>query len=275
MALMAGAALFFSAMGMCYRVALQEGLPTPAAPFARGAITLVIILPWLLRVGVAGMVTRRPWLMAWRCAAGLVAFQCSMLALLLLPLADAVAIGQARPIWAICLAAVLLNEKLRRDRVVAALVGFAGVIVIADPGGHLSWGLAAAVGAGISGALVLISVKKLAPTDPAMRVIAWYAVASVVFWAPLTAWLWVTPSLGALLLLVVGTLCSVVGDYMVSSAARRADAGLLAPMEYVQIPSGAFWGWLVFSELPGWGLPLGVALMLGASLYLARSARQT
>ncbi len=269
---MVGASLLFSVMGACYRVALQEGLPTPAAPFARGVITLLIILPWLLRVGGAGMVTRRPWLMTWRCVAGLVAFQCSMLALLLLPLADAVAIGQARPIWAICLAALLLNEALRRDRVVAAAVGFLGVLIIANPGGHFSWGLVAAVGAGISGALVLISLKKLATTEPPMRIIAWYAIASTVCWAPLTAMLWVTPSWQAVGLLVFGTLMSVVGDYMVSMAARRAEAGLLAPMEYAQIPSGALLGWLVFSEMPGWGLPVGVALMLGASLYLARSA---
>ena len=65
---------------------------------------------------------------------------------------------------------------------------------------------------------------------------------------------------------------AVLGDWTASQAARRAEAGLLAPMEYVQIPSGILLGWAVFAETPGWTLPFGVALMLVATVHLARSA---
>ena len=277
MAMMAGAALCFSAMGIFYRLALQDGLPTPAAPFARGVFTLLMLLPWMARHGVAAaFLTRRPWLMTGRCAAGLVSFQSWMLALLLLPLADAVAIAQARPLWAIPLAALFLHERIRRDRVLAALVGFCGVLIIAQPGGQpgaaLSWGILAAVVAGLGGAMVFITVKLLSSTEPPMRVIAWYAASSLVIWGPVCAWLWVTPSWGAVGFLLTGSFCALGGDWLASSAARRAEAGLLSPMEYVQIPAGALFGWLIFAELPSEWLPLGVALMLSATLYLARMA---
>jgi len=272
MAFMVAASLCFSGMAVTYRAAMQEGLPTVAAPFARGVFSLIIIAPFLWRMGLLGLATRRPWVMAGRCGAGLFSFQCWMLALVLLPLADAVSIAQARPIWAIFLAALILGEALRRDRLGAALLGFVGVLVIAGPTGALSWGVLAAVGAGVGGALVLITFRALAPTEPPMRVIAWYAIASVVFWAPFVAWFWVTPSLSALLLLAGGSALAVLGDWTASQAARRAEAGLLAPMEYVQIPSGILLGWAVFAETPVWTLPIGVALMLLASLYLARSA---
>lgn len=273
--MMAGAALCFSGMGVCYRLALEEGLPTPAAPFARGIFTLLILIPWIARQGIAAaFLTRRPWLMTGRCAAGLVSFQSWMLALVLLPLADAVAIAQARPLWAIPLAALFLHERVRRDRVLAALVGFCGVLIIAQPGGALSWGVPAAVLAGVGGAMVFITIKLLSTTEPPMRVIAWYALSSLVIWGPVCAWLWVTPSWGAVALLLLGSLWALGGDWLASNAARRAEAGLLSPMEYIQIPAGALFGWLVFAELPGEWLPVGVALMLAATVYLARAARR-
>lgn len=271
MAFMVAASCCFAATAVCYRIALQEGLPTVFAPFARGAFSLVILAPWLVGTGWRGLVTRRPLVMLGRCAAGLFSFQCWMIALLLLPLADAVAVSQARPIWAIFLAWLLLRERLRRDRLLAALVGFLGVLVIVGPVGALSWGVLAAVGAGIGGALVLITFRALAPTEPPLRVVAWYAIASLVFWAPLCAWWWVTPSWTATGLLALGSLGAVAGDWLATQAARRAEAGLLAPTEYVQIPFGAFIGWAVFAEAPGWSLAMGAAIMLVATVYLARS----
>ena len=138
MAMMVGASLCFSGMGVCFRLAMQEGLPIAFVPFARSVFTLALMAPWLLRQGVAGMVTRRPWVMVARCAAGLVTFQSWMYALLLLPLADAVSIAQSRPLWAIPLAALFLSERVRGDRVLAALVGFCGVVIIAQPSGECS-----------------------------------------------------------------------------------------------------------------------------------------
>lgn len=272
MTMMVGASLCFSGMGVSFRLAMEEGLPTPFVPFARAVFTLLLMAPWLLRHGVTGMVTRRPGVMLARCAAGLVTFQSWMYALLLLPLADAISIAQSRPLWAIPLAALFLSERVRRDRVLAALVGFCGVLIIAQPGGTLSWGMPAALLAGVGGATVFITIKLLSATEPPMRVIGWYSVASLLVWGPVCAWVWVTPSFSSLALLLLGSGLALVGDWLAANAARRAEAGLLSPMEYIQIPSGAILGFVIFAELPNWGLPIGVALMLAATVYLARSA---
>lgn len=185
MAFMAAASPCFSGTAVTCRAAMQDGLPTIAAPFARGVFSLIIIAPFLWRMGLLGLATRRPWAMAGRCGAGLFSFRCRMLALMPPPPADAVSIAQARPIWAIFLAASILG---------AAPSGFLGVLVIAGPTGALSWGVLAAVGAGVGGALALITFRALAPPEPPMRVIAWHAIASVAFWAPFAAWFWVTPT---------------------------------------------------------------------------------
>jgi drug/metabolite transporter (DMT)-like permease len=263
-------------MGACFRAAMLDGLPVPLLPFARGAFTALMLLPWLLRSGFLDLRTRRPGLHLFRSAAGLTGFFLHMLAILWMPFADAVAVVQARPLWALPLAFLLLGEHVGRDRALAAALGFVGVLVILGPeglfAGEVGKGTAAAVGAGITGALVLIAIKQLSATEPPVRVVAWYAIASVIVWGPVSAAVWVTPSWTALALLLAGSVLAILGDFCASWAARRASVGLLAPMEYVQIPASAALGLVFFAEAPGWGLLWGTLIMVGATLYLARGA---
>jgi drug/metabolite transporter (DMT)-like permease len=272
MGLMLLCCLLFAAMGACFRAAMLEGLPIPLMPFARGAFTVLILLPWLLRGGYRDLGTRHPGLHLFRAAAGLVGFYLGMLAILLLPLADAVAIMHARPLWALPFAFLILGERIGWDRAIAAAVGFIGVVIIAGPDGEISVGTLAALAGGASGALVLISIKLLSATEPPSRVVAWYAIAAVVVWGPVSAFVWVTPSWTALALLLAGSVLAIAGDFCASWAVRRAPVGLLAPVEYAQIPASALLGFWFFAESPGWGLLWGTLVMVGATLYLARSA---
>ncbi|WBV42028.1 DMT family transporter [Pseudoroseomonas cervicalis] len=274
MGLMLLAALCGAGVNACYRAALREGLPVPLVPFARGLITLGFLLPWILRSGpLAALSTRRPRLHLARGAAGIATFLLQLIAILLLPLADAVAMMSARPLWVLPLAALLLHEKIRRDRALAAGIGFLGVLIIAQPGGSLSLGTPAALAAGLCSGLVLITFKALSATEPPARVVAWYAMISVLFWGPVSAFVWQTPSLFALLMLLGGTVFALGADLAASAAARRAEVGLLAPVEYAQIPASAAIGWAVYAERPGWELLAGTLAMLAATLYLVRRGR--
>lgn len=280
MGLMLACCLAFAGMGACFRAAMQDGLPVPLVPFARGAFTTLVMLPWLMRAGPSALHTRRPGAYLFRCGAGLVGFMMHMLAILWLPLADAVAIMHARPLWALPLAFLLLGEKVGWDRAIAAAIGFTGVLVIAGGqgglqgslGGEASAGTLAALLGGLTGALVLIAVKSLSSTEPPSRVVAWYAIASVAVWGPVSFFVWETPSLFAAIMLLAGSALAILGDFSASWAARRAPVGLLAPIEYVQIPASAVIGMLAFAERPGWELVWGTLIMVSATLYLARSA---
>lgn len=276
MGLMLACGLLFAGMGACFRGAMQEGLPVPLVPFARGLFTVLVMLPWVLKAGPQALATRRPGAHAFRCAAGLVGFLLHMLAILWLPLADAVAILHARPLWALPLAFLLLGERIGWQRAIAATVGFSGVIVIAIPQGAFqtapSPGLIAALAGGCSGALVLIAVKHLSSTEPPARVVLWYALVSVVVWGPISALVWETPSPLAAVLLLAGSILAILGDFCASWAARRAPVGLLSPIEYVQIPAAALIGFVAFAETRGWALLWGTLVMVVATLYLARSA---
>ena len=51
-------------------------------------------------------------------------------------------------------------------------------------------------------------------------------------------------------------------------AVRRAPAGLIAPLQYIEIVSATTLGFLVFGDFPdGWTM-VGIAIIVGAGLYV-------
>ena len=57
-------------------------------------------------------------------------------AVVLIPLSQLVALEFTNPIWVALLAPFLLGERLTRVRILAALIGFIGVVIVAEPGGR-------------------------------------------------------------------------------------------------------------------------------------------
>jgi drug/metabolite transporter (DMT)-like permease len=133
---------------------------------------------------------------------------------------------------------LFLSERVRRDRVLAALVGFCGVVIIAQPSGEWSWGMPAALLAGVGGATVFITIKLLSTTEPPMRVIGWYAVASLLVWGPVCALVWVTPSWWALAMLLLGSGLALMGDWLAANAARRGmTEGIVGSLFSARMPA--------------------------------------
>lgn len=56
--------------------------------------------------------------------------------------------------------------------------------------------------------------------------------------------------------------------YSLSQAYRSADAATVAPFEYVALPLAIMWGWLIWRDLLGSQVAIGIALIVGAGLYV-------
>jgi drug/metabolite transporter (DMT)-like permease len=201
----------------------------------------------------------------------------STLALSLIPLADAIALNQARPLWLLVIAVLFLGEKVGWRRPLAGLIGFAGVLVVAfgEDGAGVALGLnagtLAALAASISGAGVGAYVRRLASVgEPPFRVVFLYGVVSLVVWTVPSLAVWQTPTGAQAVLLLAAGLLAIGGDFLASHAARRAEASLLAPVEFVQVPLGALIGFFLFAERPGWPLFAGAGLMMLSVAYIAR-----
>ncbi|MEL6478574.1 MAG: DMT family transporter [Pseudomonadota bacterium] len=182
-----------------------------------------------------------------------------------IPLAQLVAIEFSNPIWVALLAPLMLSERLTRGGIVAAGLGFLGVLVVARPGvAPLEAGHLAALGAAIGFALTNIFTKRLSRTDTTLCILFWMTLSQMVMGflcalpGGITLFSWaMTPWV-----LFVG-LCGLTAHFSLTRALTLAPATLVAPMEFLRLPVIAFAAAILYGE------PLEVAVFLGAALILA------
>jgi drug/metabolite transporter (DMT)-like permease len=186
-------------------------------------------------------------------------------AVMLIPLSQLVALEFTNPIWVALLAPLLLSEPLTRARVFGALLGFLGVLVVAQPGqAPFEVGHAAALAAAVCFALNTIYTKQIMRYDSVLCVIFWMTlmqgVASLVLSLP--GGIPVPSAAVAPWILVVG-ITGLSAHYALTSALGYAPASVVAPMEFIRLPLIALVGMWVYGE------PLRLAVFLGAALIVA------
>ena len=248
----------------------EAGYPTMQLVFFR---SLFAFLPLSL------VLFRGPWRQALkvndrrghalRCLCGLLAMAGFFYAYKLLPLADAIAIGFAAPIFITALSVPLLGEKVGLRRWSACLVGFAGVLVILKPGaGLLESGALVALAATVFYALAAISVRRLSRTETNVSIIFYFTVSSTVVSACFLPFQWVTPDLPDLGLLILLGLLGGTAQLFMTEAFRLGEMSVVMPFEYTAMLWSVAIGWWVWGHLPGSTLWIGAALVIASGLYI-------
>ena len=134
--------------------------------FLRYLLSIGLIAPFVLYLGVGALATTRPFLHAGRSAISFAAQLLVYYALVHMLVADVTAIGFARPLFVTLMAVFLLSERVRWRRWVATAVGFAGVIVMVRPGAAgIGMPALAAVLATCMFGLALILVRRFATRE--------------------------------------------------------------------------------------------------------------
>ena len=270
MTLMVASTLCFGTMAVLIRIASKSMHPFEIA-FFRSFFGALAAAPLLWRDGWRTLRTDRLGFYTLRCAIGTVSMLAGFWAIAHLPLAQAIALSYSSPLFVTVGAVLFLGEIVRARRWSAVVAGFAGVLVIVRPGtdGFTAASLVALLSAACSGA-VTISIKFLARSDPPDTIV----LLTTWLWVPLSLpaalWVWQWPPPSAWPLLVVIGMLGTAGQYTWTHALKRAEASSLAPLSYLQLVFVALCAWLAFGETPDRWTVLGAAIVIGASLYIAR-----
>jgi len=272
--LMLGSAVLFSMMVITIRLASSELHPFQIA-FFRNFFGLIFALPILLTHGLGILRTAKLRLYVLRCAIGIASMLCGFWALVNLPLAQAVALSYSTPLFVTIFAVLILNEVVRARRWSAVAIGFVGVLIIVQPGtDSFTFGSLIAVLAAVLSGIVAVSIKFLSRTE-APDAIVFY---TTLLWVPMSLgpalpfWQW--PSLTVWLWVALAGAFGTFAHQLWTRALKRADASLISPISFVQLPIIALLAWLIFGEAVGLATALGSILIFGATVYIAhREAR--
>lgn len=262
-------------------------------------IRSVTALPLLLVLvavdgGLAGLRSRRWRLLVLRGAVMCVAYTCYYLALAALPLATCVALYFTAPLFITVLSVFALGETVGPRRLAAVLVGFAGMLIMVRPGSELfDWAALLPVVSGLAYGTSQIIARRLGETERS-TVMAFYGnalflVAGVALAGlfgngaladeshPSLAFLmrgWSVPGAWDLLLMMSCGVVAAVGLTLLTQAYRMAHANVVASFEYTALIWGVLYGWLIWGQLPRSGTWLGIAVVVGAGLYVLHRERR-
>jgi len=210
-----------------------------------------------------------------------------------LPLADAVALYFTVPLFVTALAGPVLGERSGWRVWTAVAVGFAGVMVMLQPGsGFFEPAALLSLLAAAMYAMSMLMARKLGAAQSA-SVMAFYQ--NWVFLAgaagtalvlrllgigradhPSLSFLvrdWAWPSLFDGLLIASCGVIAATGMMFLTAAYRIARASLVTSFEYSGVLWAPLWGFLFFSEVPRATTVAGAALIVGAGLVALRVAR--
>lgn len=210
-----------------------------------------------------------------RVALALVAMTCGFTAFIHLPLAEATALGFAKSLFVTVLALFVLREVAGPRRWLAVLIGFAGVLIMVQPGpaGLNSYAVLAVVAAA-SAAGVMVIIRILSRHDRSVTILSYQAILVGLLMVPPTLYYWVTPTLEQWLIMGAIGIMSVIGQLMNIQGFKEGEASAVAPMDYTRLLYAALIGFVVFAEVPDLETLAGAALIIGTSLYTVRAEKR-
>ena len=262
---------FFASMNAAIKLAQQSCASLGEILFFRQFVAALLVAAVIAHgPGLASVRSRRMPAHVLRCVIGLSAMACTFTGIMALPLAEATTLGFTMPIFATILGALVLKEATGWHRWAAVIAGFAGVLIVAQPGGgHFPlWGAAAGLGGAFLTACVSILLRRIAQTEGTMTVVFWFSTLSVL---PLGLVYAVVarahPPQTWLLMAAVGLLGGV-GQLTMTSALRLGPVSLVVSMDYSSLLWVTFYGWAIFAVLPAATTWFGAPVIVGSGLYI-------
>jgi len=197
-------------------------------------------------------------------------------ALTVIPLAQVFSLEFTTPIWVIALSPLLLGERLTPRKGLVALIGFAGVLIVARPSPEtLNAGVIAAAASAIGFAVTAIVTRKLTQSQSVTCILFYLTLMQAVFGLVTAGWDGdiARPTWASAPWLVLIGCAGLLAHFCLTTALRLAPASVVMPIDFVRLPLIVIVGAVLYAEPADPWVLAGAALILGANWLNLRSPR--
>ncbi len=258
---MLGAVASFSAMAIAGRAVSFE-LDTFEIMMYRSFVGFAVVASVAMVVGTTGQITRRsPGVHVVRNVFHFAGQNLWFYAITLIPLAQVFALEFTSPLWVLVLSPLLLGERLTRIRVLAAMAGFIGILIVTRPTADtINIGTLSAAAAAIGFAGSIIFTKRLTRTETLTCILFWMTLIQSVFGLVCAGFDGdiAFPSAPSVPWLVLIACAGLTAHFCLTTALSIAPATVVTPVDFLRLPLIAVIGLLVYAE------PIDVFVVLGA-----------
>ena len=265
------ATLLFTVMDSIAK-SLTSTYPVQQVIWARYFFQFALMLLLIPRLGIAGLLwTRRPGIHIARGLLLTISTGCMIVAISMIPLADAYTITFTSPFLVTILSIPLLKERVGWRRWTAVLVGFAGVLIVFRPISEpVHWAMLLPLITAFCFALYQILTRKVSynSRETAFMMLfylAWVGTAVMTaivpaYWQAVAPadWAWMV-GMGAL---------GATGHLILIRALTITPASLLSPFIYSQIVWALGIGYVWFDDVPNAWMLIGCTVIVASGLYV-------
>jgi drug/metabolite transporter (DMT)-like permease len=280
LAAMVAAVASFAFMDAGLKVLSAHYSPLQGAAL-RGLSALPIVFIWAVAAGGPGQLVRVRWgLHLIRGALSVAMLTTFMFALQGFSLSKAYALFFVAPLLIVIFSIFLLGERVLRVQWLAIGIGFAGVLVAAEPDvGALGWWRTLAIlGTAVCYALSNVLVRIISRTDTTQSMVFWMtcmlaigATALALLGKVFFGWQSWQPVLEQHYLLIIGVaITGALGQWGITFAFRHASPASAASLEYSALAWGMLIDFVFWSLSPSWRTLAGAAVIIGSGIYLLR-----
>ncbi len=227
-------------------------------PLIARVITTPLKVPLIMR----GLLTLSAWL-------------CYYTAARYLPLAQLLTLYFSSPILTTLLARPMLGEHVSATRWASVLIGFAGVVIAADPAGmRFGWPTALVLAAAAMWGYAIILMRQIARREPSLLQMLVQNLCFLIVTGTLSIFTWTPPAPFQLLLLFGIGVLGGIGQFVLFEGARLAPASVMSTVEYTSLVWAFLLGYLIFGDIPTQPVWLGAGTIAASGVLLVVMERR-
>lgn len=193
------------------------------------------------------------------------------MAIKILPLAEFTVLGFTSTFFIFFFSSIFLNERANFIRLLMIIIGFAGIIFIKNPSVEnidMNLGILYKLLGMLFISYGFIQNKKLAWWDQTITVVYIYALLGFVGYGAFLPFVWKTPTLDQLNLLILFGIIGFMINYLLTKSLSLAPSIVISPLKYFNLLWGVFWGYYIWNQMPGHYFWIGASLIIGSNLFL-------
>jgi drug/metabolite transporter (DMT)-like permease len=268
-AYMIGATIVFAASSAVSKWLIAT-YPIGEVLFTRTAIALATCLIFILpQTGLAVFRTRRLSHHVLRSVSQGFSQTFLLIAFSMMSLAGAIAINFSSPLFATLISALLLKEAVGQARWAALLLGFCGVLIVANPGSEtFQIGALFALANAVLYGSVTAGVRGMTATESAQTLTLYQLTLLTALFALMLPLGWISPGPVDLGWIVFNGVSNAVGQYWWTRALHLAPASAVAPFFYLSLVWASILGFAIWGEVPTVSLLVGSAVVIASGLFL-------
>ena len=168
-----------------------------------------------------------------------------------IPFSQLFALEFSTPVWVALLAPLFLGEALTKQRVLAVIIGFAGVLIVARPDiNQFDFAIIAAVACAICFAGSMMATKKLTSDQSITCILFWLTLMQLAMGLVATVFtgtIAVPEGINIFWIVIVG-IGGLTAHFCITNALALAPAIVVIPLDFMRLPLISVIGFLAYGE---------------------------